>query len=59
MTSRLRDALIHALDFAASQLRCKRSKVVRQAIEYSLGDFEGIHQAIQVLRDTADPVLAR
>ena len=57
ITARLPDALVDSLDNAASQLRRTRAEVVRQAIEYYLEDFEDINQAIQVLRDPADPVL--
>jgi len=57
ITARLPDALVDSLDSAASQLRRTRAEVVRQAIEYYLEDFEDINQAINVLRDPADPVL--
>lgn len=57
ITARLPDALLDSLDNAATQLRRTRTEVVRQAIEYYLEDFEDINQAIQVLRDPADPVL--
>lgn len=57
ITARLPNALVDSLDNAASQLRLTRAEVVRQAIEYYLEDFEDINQAIQVLRDPADPVL--
>jgi transposase len=57
ITTRLPDALVDSLDNAASQLRRTRADLVRQAIEYYLEDFEDISQAIQTLRDPADPVL--
>jgi len=57
ITARLPDSVISSLDAAAARLRRSRAEVVRQAIEYYLEDFDDISQAIDVLRDPADPVL--
>ncbi len=57
ITARLPAGLVDSLDNAAAQLRRTRAEVVRQAIEYYLEDFEDIRQAINTLRDPADPVL--
>jgi RHH-type rel operon transcriptional repressor/antitoxin RelB len=57
ITARLPDELVASLDAAAAQLRRTRADMVRQAVEYYLDDFEDISQAIDVMRDPADPVL--
>lgn len=57
ITARLPDDLVASLDAAAARLRRTRADVVRQAVEYYLDDYEDISQAIEVLRDPADPVL--
>ncbi len=57
ITARLPDELLAALDQAASRLRRTRAEIVRQAVEYYLDDFEDISRAIDVLRNSADPVL--
>ena len=49
--------MVTLLDEAASKLRRIRAEVVRQALEYYLGDFEDISSAIEVLRYPSDPVL--
>jgi RHH-type transcriptional regulator, rel operon repressor / antitoxin RelB len=58
ITARLPAGLAAALDAAASQLRCTRADVVRQAIEVYLDDFEDLAAANQALQDPADPMLA-
>lgn len=57
ITARLPDELVAALDEAAAKLHRTRAEVVRQAVEYYLDDFEDISLAIEVLRDSADPIL--
>lgn len=57
ITARLPDELVAALVETATKLHRTRADVVRQAIEYYLDDFEDIFRAIEVLRDSADPVL--
>ncbi|MDE0207034.1 MAG: ribbon-helix-helix protein, CopG family [Candidatus Tectomicrobia bacterium] len=57
ITARLPDAVVAALDAAASQLNRSRAEIVRQAIERYLEDFEDLSVAIERLRDPNDPVL--
>lgn len=57
ITARLPDDIVSSLDAAAARLRRSRAEVVRQAVEYYLEDFEDISQAIDILRDPADPIL--
>ena len=57
ITARLPDAVLSALDEAASQLRRSRADVVRQAIERYLEDFDDLTSAVERLRDPTDPVL--
>ncbi|MBX3616668.1 ribbon-helix-helix protein, CopG family [Nitrosomonas sp.] len=49
--------LIAALDEEAAKLHRARVDVIREAVEYYLGDFEAISRAAEVLCDPADPVL--
>ena len=57
VTARLPGALGAELDSAAQQLNCCRADIIRQAIEYSLGDFEDLRCGVAALKDPADPVL--
>ena len=57
ITARLPDSVLDELDLAASQLRCSRADVVRQAIECYLEDFDALSVAIERLCDRSDPVL--
>lgn len=57
ITARLPDAVVAALDAAASQLNRSRAEIVRQAIERYLEEFEDLSVAIERLRDPNDPVL--
>lgn len=57
VTARLPDAVVSALDSAASQLRRSRADLIRQAIERYLEDFEDLSVAVERLRDPNDPVL--
>lgn len=57
ITARLPDDIVSSLDAAAARLQRSRAEVVRQAVEYYLEDFEDISQAIDILRDPADPIL--
>ena len=57
ITARLPDAVLSALDEAATQLRRSRADVVRQAIERYLEDFDDLTSAVERLRDPTDPVL--
>jgi RHH-type transcriptional regulator, rel operon repressor / antitoxin RelB len=57
ITARLPDELVKMLDVAARALRRTRADVVRQAIEHYLEDYEDLAQAVERLRDPADPVL--
>ena len=57
ITARLPDAVVTALDEAASQLRRSRAEVIRQAIERYLEDFDDLTVAVERLRDPTDPVL--
>lgn len=57
ITARLPDELIASLDDAARQLKRPRAELVRQAVERYLEDFDDLGQAIERLRDPADPVL--
>ena len=57
ITARLPDAVVAALDAAASQLNHSRAEIVRQAIERYLEDFEDLSVTIERLRDPNDPVL--
>ena len=58
VTARLPDTLGAELDAAAAQQlnRC-RADIIRQAIEYYLDDVEDLRQAVDTLKDPADPVL--
>ena len=57
ITARLPDELVEALDRAARDLSRSRAEIIRQAIERYLEDFVDIAQAVERLRDPADPVL--
>ncbi len=57
ITARLPDALVAALDSAASTLNRSRAELVRQAVERYLEDFDDLAVAVERLRDPNDPVL--
>ena len=57
ISTNLPDTLAASLESVATQLRCPRAEVVRQAIESYLEDFEDLTQAREVLEDDTDPVL--
>ena len=57
ISTRLPDELIAALNEVAEKLHRTRADVIRQAVEYYLGDFEAISRAVEVSRDPADPIL--
>ena len=57
VTARLPGALGAELDSAAQQLNRCRADIIRQAIEYYLGDIEGLCCGVAALKDPADPVL--
>ena len=57
ITARLPDALVAALDSAASTLNRSRAELVRQAVERYLEDFDDLAVALERLRDPTDPVL--
>ena len=57
ITARLPDAVVEALDAAASRLKRSRAEIVRQAVERYLEDFDDLSVAIERLQDPNDPVL--
>ncbi len=57
IAARLPDALVEALDMAATELNRSRAAVVRQAVERYLEDFDDLTVALQGLRDPSDLVL--
>ena len=57
ITARLPDAVVEALDAAASRLKRSRAEIVRQAIERYLEDFDDLSVAVERLQDPNDPVL--
>ena len=57
ITARLPDAVVEALDAAASRLKRSRAEIVRQAIERYLEDFDDLSVAAERLQDPSDPVL--
>ncbi len=57
ITARLPDAVVKALDAAASALHRSRADIVRQAVERYLEDFDDLSVALERLRDPTDPVL--
>ncbi len=57
ITARLPDAVVEALDEAASRLKRSRAELVRQAIERYLEDFDDLSVAVERLQDPNDPVL--
>ena len=56
ITARLPDAVVEALDAAASRLKRSRAEIVRQAIERYLEDFDDLSVAVERLQDPSDPV---
>ena len=57
ITACLPDAVVAALDSAASTLNSSRAELVRQAVERYLEDFDDWAVAVERLRDPSDPVL--
>lgn len=57
ITARVPEALIAALDSAASQLNRSRAQIVRRALERYLEDYDDLAVALERLRDPSDPVL--
>ena len=57
ITARLPDAVVDALDAAASRLKRSRAEIVRQAVERYLEDLDDLSVAIERLQDPNDPVL--
>ena len=57
ITVRLPESVVDELDQAASQLRCSRADVVRQAAERYLEDFDDLSVAVERLCDPSDLVL--
>ena len=57
ISARLPDAVVEALDEAASRLKRSRAEIIRQAIERYLEDFDDLSVAAERLRDPNDPVL--
>ncbi len=57
ITARVSDALVEALDAAATELKQSRADIIRHALERYLEDFEDHTVAMERLRDPADPIL--
>ena len=57
ITARLPDAVVDALDVAASRLKRSRAEIIRQAVERYLEDYDDLSVAVERLRDPNDPVL--
>ncbi len=57
ITARLPDAVVDALDEAASRLKRSRAEIIRQAIERYLEEFDDLSVAVDRLRDPSDPML--
>ncbi len=57
VTALLPDSVVDQLDHTASQLRCSRTDVVRQAVERYLEDFDDLSVAVERLCDPGDAVL--
>ncbi len=57
ISARLPEELVDAVDAAARRLKRSRSDLVRQAIEYYLGDLEDLRLGLERLQDPGDPVL--
>ena len=57
ITARLPDELVRALDATARGLNRSRSEVLRQAVERYVEDFGDLSNAVERLRDPAEPVL--
>ena len=57
ITARLPNAVVDALDEAASRLKRSRAEIIRQAIERYLEEFDDLSVAVDRLRDPNDPVL--
>ncbi len=57
ITARLPNAVVDALDEAASRLKRSRAEIIRQAIERYLEEFDDLSVAVERLRDPNDPVL--
>lgn len=57
VSARLPDAMVVAIDSAASQLRRSRAEVIRLAIEHYLEDYDDLSVALDRIQDPNDPVL--
>lgn len=57
ITARVPEALVEALDAAATQLNRSRAQIVRRALERYLEDYDDLEVALERLRDPTDPVL--
>lgn len=57
VSARLPDAMVDAIDSAASQLRRSRAEVIRLAVEHYLEDDDDLAVALDRIRDPNDPVL--
>ncbi len=57
VSARLPDAMVDAIDSAASQLRRSRAEVIRLAIEHYLEDYDDLSVALDRIQDPNDPVL--
>ena len=57
VSARLPDAMVDAIDSAASQLRRSRAEVIRLAVEHYLEDYDDLAVALDRIRDPNDPVL--
>jgi len=57
ITARIPDDLARQIDAAAARLKHSRAQVVRQALEYYLGDLEDLRLGLERLSDPADPIL--
>lgn len=57
ITARVPDALVEALDAAATELKQSHADIIRHALERYLEDFEDLTVARERLRDPADPIL--
>lgn len=54
---KLPNALVTALDEAATKSHRTRANVIQQAAEYYLNDFEDITSILEILRDPWNPAL--
>ncbi len=57
VSARLPDAMVVAIDSAASQMRRSRAEIIRIAIEHYLEDYDDLSVALDRIQDPNDPVL--